>query len=116
MKGLSRKLRQKVYARDGFHCAYCGKILSSMEIQYDHITPRSKGGKNNYENLHVCCPLCNSRKGTKTLEEFRSFMERKNAGLPYFNAIQLRWLERNNCLKHINILPLTFYFEMCKEE
>ena len=60
-------------------CGYCGVRLATypqedqMPEQFciDHILPRTKGGTNDIDNLMPACRLCNSKKGKKTLEEFR---------------------------------------------
>lgn len=57
--------RRGVLRRDGFSCAYCSKPANTI----DHVTPRSKGGTNSWENLVACCFGCNNRKGDKTLAE-----------------------------------------------
>ena len=38
------------------------------------MIPRSKGGTSEIGNLVPACVRCNSRKGKKTLEEFRSWI------------------------------------------
>ncbi|WP_354003896.1 HNH endonuclease [Arthrobacter sp. zg-Y877] len=42
--------------RDGGRCQGCG---STVDIQYDHIIPVSKGGSSNVENLQILCGKCN---------------------------------------------------------
>jgi len=66
-KPISKKLRQMVYQRDGWQCAYCG---SDEQLTLDHITPLSAGGEDTEENLATCCLPCNLSKGTKPLEEW----------------------------------------------
>jgi len=61
--------RQNVYARDGGRCQYCGKNLKRTESTYDHVLPRSRGGKTTWENIVLCCKKCNAKKGDKTPEE-----------------------------------------------
>ena len=71
-------------------CWYCG--CKMVEICLDHVVPKIKGGEDTLENLVFACRKCNSEKGKKTLEEYRSFIERKQSGAPYFNKEQLAWL------------------------
>lgn len=61
--------RINVYARDNFECAYCHDRLSQNELTYDHVLPRSKGGKTEWTNIVSCCYECNRKKGNKTLTE-----------------------------------------------
>lgn len=49
--------------RDGHQCKTCSSI---QNITIDHITPLSKGGSDELENLQLLCRSCNSRKGNKT--------------------------------------------------
>ena len=58
--------RNRVYKRDNYECAYCG---SKKELTIDHIIPKSRGGKNTWNNLITCCLSCNLKKGDKTPEE-----------------------------------------------
>jgi 5-methylcytosine-specific restriction endonuclease McrA len=52
--------------RDHRTCQYCGRSEPHMTI--DHVTPRSRGGSDTWENLVCACPSCNSRKGDRTPE------------------------------------------------
>jgi len=69
----NRKIKfsnRMVWERDGFTCRYCGmKITSKSDLTTDHVKPRSRGGKTNFENMVTACAACNSKKGNKTLEE-----------------------------------------------
>lgn len=58
--------RQNVFKRDGNKCAYCGQ---GRELTLDHIMPKSRGGKTNWDNLITACKRCNGRKGNDTPEE-----------------------------------------------
>lgn len=59
--------KRNVLIRDGFRCAYCGARHGRLTI--DHIIPRSRGGKDNFENCVACCKRCNNHKGSKTPRE-----------------------------------------------
>ncbi|MEK7534295.1 MAG: HNH endonuclease [Patescibacteria group bacterium] len=63
-------IRLEVLARDNFRCVYCGKNPSTdlgTKLHVDHITPFSKGGKTNLENLQTLCSDCNLGKSNKKL-------------------------------------------------
>jgi 5-methylcytosine-specific restriction endonuclease McrA len=49
--------------RDNYTCCYCG---SHDELTLDHVIPRSKGGKSNFENCVASCKKCNTNKGNRT--------------------------------------------------
>ena len=61
--------RVNIYARDGYKCQYCGVKCSISELTYDHVIPRSKGGKTTWENIVTCCYPCNGAKGNRTPSE-----------------------------------------------
>ena len=58
--------RFNVFLRDKFSCQYCG---SKNELTFDHLLPRSKGGKTNWENVVTACSSCNVQKGGRLLEK-----------------------------------------------
>jgi diadenosine tetraphosphate (Ap4A) HIT family hydrolase len=58
-------LRYRVLKESGGRCANCGATKKERPLDVDHIIPRSKGGRNVYENLQVLCSLCNQEKGNK---------------------------------------------------
>ncbi len=60
---ISRRLRDRIFDRDGRVCAYCG---SSEDLSVDHILPKSLGGGDEEENLVTSCSRCNSMKGAKS--------------------------------------------------
>ena len=57
--------RRGVLRRDAHRCAYCGKAASTI----DHVMPRSRGGKDTWENLVACCLRCNNIKSDRTPQE-----------------------------------------------
>ena len=42
-----------------------------------HVTPKSRGGRDVWENLVAACVPCNNRKGNHTPEEARMTLRRK---------------------------------------
>jgi hypothetical protein len=61
--------RKNIYLRDGHRCMYCGVFRPSEQLTLDHIFPRSRGGKNEWDNLVTACHRCNHRKADRTPEE-----------------------------------------------
>jgi len=61
--------RRGILTRDQNTCQYCGKTLSPVKLTIDHVFPRSRGGKDTWENLVACCSPCNRRKDDMTPEE-----------------------------------------------
>jgi 5-methylcytosine-specific restriction endonuclease McrA len=64
-KFCSRTLRE----RDGNRCQYTGKILKPDEGSIDHILPRSRGGKDAWENCVWASKAVNSKKGNRLPHE-----------------------------------------------
>lgn len=61
--------RKNVYLRDNCTCQYCGNQFSPDKLTYDHVTPRSRGGKTTWTNIVTACLPCNHRKANKTPEQ-----------------------------------------------
>ena len=61
--------RQNVLARDKFRCQYCGVRGSEIELTFDHVVPKSKGGRTEWENIVMACSACNAKKADKTPEQ-----------------------------------------------
>ena len=59
--------RQNLFFRDGYTCQYCHRRFPMHQLTYDHIVPRSRGGKTSWTNVVTSCTRCNLRKGNKPL-------------------------------------------------
>ena len=55
--------RREAYERRAGICPKCGKHFEISEMEADHITPWSKGGKTNAANCQLLCLEDNRRKG-----------------------------------------------------
>jgi 5-methylcytosine-specific restriction endonuclease McrA len=55
--------RFNLFLRDGFSCQYCG---SPDDLTFDHVLPRSQGGRTTWENIVTACAPCNLSKGGRT--------------------------------------------------
>lgn len=96
---VSAEIKRAVVERDGFLCRYCSlpvvpatvrKVLAkeypadvpwgntnasqhaafqALWLQYDHVTPLSRGGENSAENVVVTCAACNFMKWDWHLDE-----------------------------------------------
>lgn len=92
MSRLNRKLRTRIFERDGWRCFYCGGVVEcepwdgqrggisfaqmSTWACVDHLTPKRRGGSNDDANLVTACRLCNGKKASATLEEYRQRVQR----------------------------------------
>jgi 5-methylcytosine-specific restriction endonuclease McrA len=69
--------RTAVMLRDAFTCQYCGESPGRHLLTVDHVVPRSRGGRHDWENLVTACTRCNQRKGSLTPDESSMQLIRK---------------------------------------
>lgn len=55
--------RFNVFLRDRWICQYCGDVFKTQDLTFDHVIPRSRGGRTIWENIVTACQCCNIRKG-----------------------------------------------------
>jgi 5-methylcytosine-specific restriction endonuclease McrA len=65
--------RFNVFLRDRFSCQYCGEPFASQELTFDHVIPRSRGGRTTWENVVTACSCCNLRKANRLPHESAMF-------------------------------------------
>jgi 5-methylcytosine-specific restriction endonuclease McrA len=58
--------RFNLFLRDQFACQYCG---AKGEMTFDHVVPRSRGGRTTWENVVAACNHCNLKKANLTLRQ-----------------------------------------------
>lgn len=58
--------RRNVMHRDNYTCQYCGR---TSDLTIDHVIPRSRGGKDRWDNVVIACLRCNVTKGSRTPKE-----------------------------------------------
>lgn len=90
--------RQRILKRDNHSCVYCG---NKKDLTIDHLIPKSKGGKNTWDNLVTCCISCNSKKGDKMLYETNMKLIKKPTEPTIFSdsvgqSLQKLWIEFQN--------------------
>lgn len=54
--------RRSILLRDRFRCQYCGGQFHADELTFDHVIPRSQGGKTEWTNILSACVKCNTEK------------------------------------------------------
>jgi 5-methylcytosine-specific restriction endonuclease McrA len=57
--------RFNVFLRDRFRCQYCGGAFTAKELTFEHVIPRSRGGKTAWNNIVAACEPCNVAKDDK---------------------------------------------------
>lgn len=66
MSTALRELKMQMKSEENC-CEYC---RVSMDLSWDHLVPRSKGGPDTAENHVLACKHCNFSKGSKGLYEW----------------------------------------------
>lgn len=59
--------RRALFTRDHFTCQYCGDKPTKLEVE--HVIPRSRGGRNIWQNVTTACRACNAVKRDRTPDE-----------------------------------------------
>ena len=95
--------KKNVLIRDGFKCAYCGSVKRKLTI--DHIIPKSRGGKTNFENCVSSCKSCNNKKGNKTPSEANMYLKVKayQPTIAEFLRLKVEKLGINKVLKDLGV-------------
>lgn len=62
-----------------YTCVHCGRKFRKGSIDIDHILPKSKGGKNNPENLQCLCIHCNRSKKDSTSQTKEDLKKRQKS-------------------------------------
>ena len=68
---VSDRLRFKVFKRDCFMCALCGRSparAAGLELEVDHVVAYSRGGETEVDNLQTLCKECNRGKADSTID------------------------------------------------
>lgn len=69
--------RFNVFLRDSFSCQYCSDGFPVQELTFEHVMPRSRGGRTTWENVVTACGDCNLLKGNRTPREAGMHLRRK---------------------------------------
>ncbi len=65
--------RFNVFLRDEWHCQYCGSSFRTNDLTFDHVIPKSRGGRTSWTNIVTACRTCNTTKGSKLPRECRMY-------------------------------------------
>ena len=61
--------RFNVFLRDYFTCQYCATPHPTNDLTFDHVIPRSRGGRTTWQNVVTACSACNLTKGARLPHE-----------------------------------------------
>ena len=65
IRAFSNSMKQKVYEEQSGICVVCDDEFTIKEMEADHITPWSEGGKTNEDNCQMLCKRCNREKSAR---------------------------------------------------
>ena len=65
--------RFNVFLRDQWTCQYCTHDFKTHELTFDHVIPRSRGGRTSWNNIVAACQKCNTMKGHKMPHEVKMY-------------------------------------------
>ena len=65
--------RFNVFLRDHFKCQYCHAHHVTNDLTFDHVIPRSRGGRTTWQNVVTACSACNLLKGNQLPDEVHMF-------------------------------------------
>ncbi len=65
IRAFSNAMKQKAFEMQNGICKSCAEAFEISEMEADHITPWSEGGKTNEQNCQMLCKPCNRRKSNK---------------------------------------------------
>jgi 5-methylcytosine-specific restriction endonuclease McrA len=68
-----------LYAERNGICGICDLFVPLEDVTWDHITPISKGGPHALSNLQPAHRVCNSIKGSRTLEDARQTIQKRKS-------------------------------------
>ena len=65
LRSFDKRMRRRIHRKQNGICAICEKEFKLGEMEADHITPWSEGGKTVEENCQMLCKKCNREKSSK---------------------------------------------------
>lgn len=78
----TRKLINAKWEASDKTCCLCGTRIDDtldsphpMSLTLEHLTPIARGGTHNLDNIDFAHRTCNTRKGVKTLDEYRDWVK-----------------------------------------
>lgn len=81
--------RAAVMLRDAFVCQYCAEAPGRHNLTVDHVVPRSRGGRHDWDNLVTACKRCNQKKGSLLPDEAAMRLVRKPVEPSYMALVLL---------------------------
>jgi len=96
--------KRNIFVRDNYQCMYCG-ITDKVKLTIDHVIPKSRRGKSEFDNCVASCRPCNLKKGQRTPNEAKMYLKH----LPYtptiyeFIRLKMKHLKIDEFLKELGV-------------
>ena len=105
---LQHKVRNQVYKYYDNACAVCG-LADKDCLQIDHVIPRCKGGKDEFDNYQILCIKCNSIKSSTQTDKIAPIEKKYHWGKPTKKVLKKRLNFKIVCrtLKQFTSIPAT---------
>ncbi|MCY3799217.1 MAG: DUF262 domain-containing protein [Chloroflexi bacterium] len=65
LRAFDARMKRRIYRKQAGTCAICKEDFSISDMEADHITPWSEGGKTVEDNCQMLCRKCNRKKSSK---------------------------------------------------
>ncbi|MEN9782433.1 MAG: hypothetical protein RL208_583 [Pseudomonadota bacterium] len=72
---ITKNVKERLFEEQKGCCNGCGLEFNILNLEVDHIIPKSKGGGDYYENYQLLCSSCNRTKGDRPMEYLRTKIE-----------------------------------------
>lgn len=74
-KAWKRRLIRRLCEAQNWKCCYCGRSMTllnhvTLRATIEHVQPRSKNGRLNWDNCVAACAKCNRERGNGRAERF----------------------------------------------
>jgi HNH endonuclease len=88
---ISESLKAQIREQAGNRCGYCRSLQKYVwgTLEIEHMTPKSKGGNSEEENLWLACRPCNGYKSDQT----HGVDPVSGQAIALFNPRQQKWTE-----------------------
>jgi len=109
----------KLKEKEKIFCEYCGVELKAHQKppysdspSLDHKNPKTRGGKNEFDNIAITCTQCNIVKGTLNTEEYLKFLQLLSVEPEWSKIIRnnLFWGRKKNMLNRKEKERMLFEF------
>lgn len=103
--------RLNILLRDHHTCQYCRRRLPKVELNLDHVIPRSLGGLTTWENVVTSCHGCNRKKGGRTPESAGIHLMRKPfrpTSVPFLD-LSMKRLRYTEWKPFLNIVDFSYW-------